>query len=102
MFGSMQYVQDTVSNVEECPTKRGAKLPVKAPALLKIEYRPEVDIFEELGEDEVSYYHLLIGVLRWVMELGHADICVGVSMMLLYLELPHVGTCNKCSTSLPT
>ena len=77
--------------MEEYLAKQGKKLQAKAPAPLANGYRPEIDVSEELGEDEASYYHSLIGVLRWMVELGRADICVEVSMMSSHLALPRVG-----------
>ena len=74
-FRSTQYVRAAVDNVEEYLGKKGQKLPAKAPPPLSSKYRPEVDISEELGEDESSYYHSLIVVLRWIVELGRFDIC---------------------------
>ena len=38
-----------------------------------------------------SYYQSLIGILRWMVELGRVDICCEVSMMSLHLALPQVG-----------
>ena len=43
---------------------------------------------EELEEDEASYYHSLIGVLRWIVELGRVDINTEVSMLSSHLALP--------------
>ena len=54
--------------MEEYLVKKGKKLPDKEPTPLSSKYRPEVDISKELGEDEGSYYHSLIGVLRWIVE----------------------------------
>jgi len=45
----------------------------------------------ELGEADASYYHTLIGVLLWNVELGQIDIDVEVSMMSSYLALPREG-----------
>ena len=45
----------------------------------------------ELGEADASYFHSLIGVLRWIVELGRVDLDVEVSMMSLHLALPHEG-----------
>ena len=73
-FASTQYVRAAVDNVEEYLGKKGQKLPAKALNPLSRKYRLEVDISEELGEDEGSYYHSLIGVLRWIVELGRVDI----------------------------
>ena len=74
-FGSTQYVRVGVDKVEEYLGKKGQKLPAKALTPLSSKYRPKVGISEELGEDEGSYYHSLIGVLRWIVELGRVNIC---------------------------
>ncbi len=51
----------------------------------------EIDVTPELGEDDASYYHTLIGVLRWIVEIGRVDIDVEVSMMSSHLALPREG-----------
>ena len=58
---------------------------------MKINYPPEVDITEELGEDESSYYQSLIGVLSWIVKLGQVDIFCEVSMLSSHLALPRRG-----------
>ena len=90
-FGSTQYVQAAVRNVEEHLKKTGEKLPYKAPTPLSSNYCPEIDVSPELGEIEAAYYHSLIGVLRWIVELGRVDMDVEVSMMSSHLALPRVG-----------
>ena len=77
-----------INNVEECVRKKGQKLPAKALTPLSSKYRPEVDISEELGEDEGSYYHSLIGVLHCIVELGRVNICCELLMMSSHLALP--------------
>ena len=77
-----------MDNVKEYLINKGEKLTPKALTPLKIHYRPEIDITEELGEDESSYYQSLIGVLRWIVELGRVDICCEVSMLSSHLALP--------------
>ena len=69
-FGSCQYVQSAVQNVENHLEKSGEKLPYKAPTPLSSGYRPETDVSPKLGESEASYFHSLVGVLRWIVELG--------------------------------
>jgi len=54
-------------------------------------YRPEIDVSEELEPGEASYYQHLIGILRWMVELGRVDICTEVSMMSSHLALPRRG-----------
>ena len=90
-FGSCQYVQSAVRNVEDHLAKSGEKLPYKAPTPLSSGYRPEIDVSSELGDTEASYFHSLVGVLRWIVELGRVDIDVEVSMMSSHLALPRVG-----------
>ena len=35
---------------------------------------PETDVSEPLPPNEASYYNTIIGVLRWVVELGRIDV----------------------------
>ena len=37
-------------------------------------YEPEVDVSEPLDSDMASYYQYLIGIMRWMVELGRLDI----------------------------
>ena len=90
-FGSSQYVNAAVNNVREHLRKKGENLPNRVQTPLSSKYRPEIDISPELGEDDASYYHSLIGVLRWIVELGRVDIDVEVSMMSSHLALPREG-----------
>ena len=90
-FSSTQYVQDAVNNVEQYLKKKGEKLVAKLPAPFKNNYRPKVDVSKKLNEDEASYYHSLIGVLRWIVGLGRVDINTKVLMMSSHLALPRVG-----------
>ena len=90
-FSSSQYVQAAVKNVEEYLTKQGMKLPARAETPLSSEYRPEIDISEELDASEGAYYQSLIGILRWMVELGRVDICCEISMMSSHLALPRRG-----------
>ena len=69
-FCSSQYVQSAVKNVYENLAKKGMKLPYKAPNPLTFDYRPEIDVSQELGEDDASYYQTLNCVLQLIVELG--------------------------------
>jgi hypothetical protein len=80
-----------VKNVEEHLQAKGEKLSYKAPTPLSSGYRPVIDITPELNNKDATYYHSLIGVLWWIVELGQADIDVEVSMMSSHLALLRVG-----------
>ena len=93
-FSSSQYVHAAVKNVEEYLAKSGNerwKLPTKADTPTRTTYRPELDVTRELGAGDAAYYMSLIGVLRWMVELGRIDICLETSMMSSHLALPREG-----------
>ena len=90
-FGSKQYVEAVVKNVTEYLKKRGEVLAAKAVTLMNSGYRPEIDITPDLGEENAAYFHSLIGVLRWSLELGRVDINVEASMLSSHLAMPREG-----------
>jgi hypothetical protein len=98
-FSSSQYVQAAVKNVEDWlakeENKKRWKLPRKAETPLCTSYRPELDVTPELSTQEAAYYQSLIGILRWIVELGRVDICLEVSMMSSHLALPREGHLEK-------
>ena len=96
-FGSSQYVQAAVKNVEEYLERRQRagdnmfSMPKRADTPLPSAYRPELDVTPELNASDASYYMSLIGVLRWIVELGRVDICLECSLMSSHLALPRKG-----------
>ena len=90
-FSSSQYVLNAVGNVEKYLASKGKSLPKKAKAPLTTNYRPEIDTSRELEPIEASYYQSLIGILRWIVELGRVDITVEASMMASCMALPREG-----------
>jgi hypothetical protein len=90
-FSSSQYVQNAISNIETHLKSRGAKLPTRSKSPWSTDYRPEIDTTPELEPEEALYYQSLIGVLRWIVELGQGDICMEVSAMVSMMALPCEG-----------
>ena len=76
-----QYAEAAVKNVTEYLKKRGEGLAAKSVTPMTSGYRPEIDITPELGEADAAYFQSLIGVLRWIVELGRVDINVEASML---------------------
>ena len=66
-------------------------MPYKAPSPLSTDNCPMIDATPELGKEVASYYHTLVGVLWWIVELGRVDIDVEVSMMSSHIALPWEG-----------
>ena len=50
-----------------------------------------MDVSRELNVADAAYYQSLIGILRWIVELGRVDVCLEVSMMSSHLALPREG-----------
>ena len=91
-FSSSQYARAAVKNVESyLNTQDRWSLPKKAETPMTTSYRPELDITTELSPVDASYYMSLIGILRWIVELGRVDICLEVSMMSSHMAMPREG-----------
>ena len=58
---------------------------------MRTAYRPELDISPELVSTMASYYMSLVGILRWMVELGRVEIFLEVSMMPSHMALPREG-----------
>ena len=87
-----KYVRDAIENVESHLKKKGHSLPKKGfKAPFTNGYRPEMDLSDELGPHDASYYQSQIGILRWMVELGRTDIIDEVSELSSQLALPREG-----------
>ena len=67
------------------------KMPKKAENPLKMVYDPELNSSQELDPDAVSYSLTMIGILRWMIELGRIDIITKLSLLLFHVALPKEG-----------
>jgi hypothetical protein len=94
-----QYVRNAIRNVKEHMKHDGfiynKKLsdPQYSPQspFSAIKYRPELDTTLECDVPQTTYYQNLIGILRWIVELGCIDINFEVSALSHYLVNPRVG-----------
>jgi Reverse transcriptase (RNA-dependent DNA polymerase) len=94
-YGSSQYVQAAVKNVEQYLAIHNLSLPLRAKTPLPTTYRPEHDVTPALDPKEAGHYQSLIGILRWIVELGRCDINCEVSMMSSHLALPRQGHLDR-------
>jgi hypothetical protein len=89
-LSSRSYVKNAVKNVKEMlQSEGGLKGQAKTPFMSG--YRPELDVTDELDSELSSRYSQLIGILRWMVELGRIDIYHEVSVLSQYLALPRHG-----------
>ena len=54
-------------------------------------YRPETDMIDPLDPDRASYYQTMIGVMRWMVEIGRIEIATECSLMSSYLANTQKG-----------
>jgi hypothetical protein len=90
-MSSSNYTKKAITEVERELKQVGKFLPTKAPTPMSGGYRPELDMTDELDATRQNYYQGVIGVLRWLCELGRLDILVSVSMLSRYLAQAREG-----------
>ena len=87
----VKYVQEAVRNCTvHLAANYGGKsrLPKKAVNPFKMGYNPEMDTSPQLDQDAASYYLTIIGILKWMIELGRIDIIAKVSLLSSHAVLP--------------
>jgi hypothetical protein len=87
-MSSYTYVKNAVNNVKQLLLEENRYLKTTAKTPFPSGYRPELDTSDELKGELASRYSQLIGVLRWMIELGRVDIYYEVSILSQYLALP--------------
>jgi hypothetical protein len=101
-MSSDNYVKAAIIDVEKELEKVGNHLPTKVSTPLTAGYRAEIDQSPELDARRLTYYQGLVGVLRWICELGIIAILVDTTNMSSYLA-PSAGVIyNKSFTFLLT
>ena len=90
-MSSTSYVKRAIADVETELVKIDKRLPTKVNTPLSSGYRPELDSTPELNAERQNYYQGLVGVLRWICELGRLDILMPISLMSRYLASAREG-----------
>ena len=90
-MSSNKYVQRAIEDVEKELADVGLPLKNNAKPPFRTDYRPELDWTPKLDDRRVMYFQGLIGIFRWICELGRLDILVAVSMLSRYLACPRRG-----------
>ena len=95
-FGSDTYVRDTYNLAESQMKKHGLSYPItrrhgSSSPLSSQAYRPELDSSEICNEELMGMYQNLLGVLRWIIELGRIDIQLETSLLSQYLAQLSLG-----------
>jgi len=94
-FSMNQYIKETIRNFETYLKERNLALLKTTPIPITKNYSPEVDMSQELDESNAAYYQSLIGILRWIVEMGRVDIITEVSMLSSFVTMPREGHFNQ-------
>jgi hypothetical protein len=89
-----KYVVQAVKNCQiHLTEKLSGKylIPARADNLFPVNYDPSTDLSDILDPECLSFYQHLIGVMRWMVELGCIDIATKISMLSSYLACPCKG-----------
>ena len=89
-----KYVQQAVRDVKtylKTNLEGRYKLPKRGENPFPVDHAPKEDVTPLLEPKMATYYMQLIGILRWMCELGQIDICTEVSMLFSYSAMPHEG-----------
>ncbi len=89
-----KYVQQAVKNCESQLLKDfdgRYMLPSKADNPFPTTYEPELDTSEPLDPTAASFYSHIIGVMRWMVDIGCVDIATEVSLLSSHLAYPRHG-----------
>ena len=99
LMGSANYVGKVVKNVKKALERDGFEFNRKLSDIryspkqpyTTASYCPEMDTSALCNDKQVTFYQNLIGILRWIVELGRIDIAYEVSKLSSYLVEPRTG-----------
>jgi len=89
-LSSHKYILRVVNELEErLKDRRMFLYPHVSP--MDQDYHPELDCSSPLSEDDAVWFQALIGILRWLVEIGRLDISNSVTLLSSYLVCPTEG-----------
>ena len=95
-LGSSTYIKEALKVVDTQSKTHGLshtstrKLGRLTP-FSNVEYRPELDNSPLCSSDLATVYQNLVGIARWLCELGRIDILLEISLLSQYLAQPRMG-----------
>ena len=88
---SQEYLRNAIKTVEAHLSKKCRKLPARAMTPMSSGYYLEVDSSPELDADDTMLFQELIGILRWVVEIGRVNILTELSVLSSHQACPREG-----------
>ena len=89
------YVKEATKVVFERMEDMGLKLTKKYKSpehpFSNVSYRPELDVSDQCTQEEHQFYMQMVGIARWMIEIGRLDIAYEIYLMSRYLANPQIG-----------
>ena len=86
-ISSSQYVQEAVGNIEDHLKRQGKSMRKGTNSHMPQGYHPECDTSMTLDPEDGIYFHSLIGIARWAVDLERIDVCCETSMLSSYVAM---------------
>ena len=94
--GANSYVNKTIRIVDNILQSNGMKVSGSAKApYSNTTYRPEFDISSFCDPNQIRIYQQLIGMLRWLVELGRIDVQLEVTQLSSFLAGQRIGHLHR-------
>jgi hypothetical protein len=95
-MSASKYVQEAYKNckdfIEKNDNFKGKyKVTAKPANPFPTTFDADLDVSDPLMPEEASYFQSIIGVLRWMIEIGRVDINIKVSILSSYQAYPREG-----------
>ena len=91
-LGSNSYLKEALRIVRRVLDESGMKVGGKGvQPYSSLAYRPELDVSPFCNPEQHNLYQGLVGMLRWLIELGRIDVLLETSQLSTYLAAPRIG-----------
>jgi hypothetical protein len=89
-------IKRAATEVKRTLAKGDQKLKSKIKKPIAVKVGAELDATPELDSERITYFQGLIGVLRWIVELGLLVIMVAIAVLSRHLMAPRQGHLEQC------
>lgn len=90
-IGANRYIKVATDKIENELADIGQRVAKNPVTLFSLGYRPELDVTPELPAKEINKFQEILGILRWIVELGQVDVLFKVTTLSRFLVNPHEG-----------
>jgi hypothetical protein len=90
------YIKRAVAEVKQVLGEINQQMKTKVTTPISDKYQTELNATPKLYTERITYFQGLIGVHRWIVELGRINIMVAVAMLSSHLMSPGQGDLEQC------